>query len=377
MQAYSVFLKQIISTVFFIALYFFLPAQTPNAVELFDKMQKAYSEKEILAYNVTDTGDFSPGNYLVIFEKDSTKNLIGGNFLIRRSDGFYKICYKDSSFWVHPKYKEDVTFQESSILFHQTHYSFLHFFGYARNTGEDKYLQIEETDSSYIRRYIVPNEYVSLLDIDKSSCLITNEFYQNAVSEDDPVLWASKIKYLDTEAGNYSDTIRLWYQKSLKVPLKKAEKRSEPPKELETLTANKRIPDFEGMLWKDSTKFTLKKMQNDKKKIFIFWSFGCAYSSLMLEQASKIKDKFPDVDFFTVLNPDEYNDSKETINKTIKSSNSDIPIILVSKDVFKTYKVVAFPTSFVTDKNYKLIGQWTGVNKRISLKERLSNLLYQ
>jgi len=365
-------MKKII--ILFFLFPFFINAQIQNIKQLNDSISKAYNNKKIIAYEA-EVYHFpfyhiynSLTKWTIILERDTTKMLLGGNYFIADKK-FINICYNDSSYYVYPKEKLNISGLEGEIFYHLTQEIFDYFFDFNKKAKEN--YQIENNEDSYILTKS-DSTYSNMMIVDRNTYFIKS-FKNIAYENNDTIIYSNyKVNYFEN-SENYSDTIKKYYQLALFVPDKKYE---EQEIERQTLPLMTIAPQIKGLNYPDSTEFILHKLSKKTKKVIIFSSFTCSACGSHLYKLNKIIDKYPNTDFYVLYSNDTSRISNQKINEYLKFQSNDYKFknLIVDEKYYKTYLVEGYPVTYILNEKFKIIQVINGTSTEKDLFEKFEIL---
>jgi len=132
-------------------------------------------------------------------------------------------------------------------------------------------------------------------------------------------------------------------------------------KELEPLKKGKIAPNFEGTIF--STGKTIKLSDYKDKVILVdFWYKDCYPCIKAIPHLSALKTKYSKNGLIVLgLNPyDKKEKNKKKLPEFIKINKMNYPIVFIEKGIVKDFKVRAFPTFYIIDKNGKIAHSQVG-----------------
>ncbi len=124
------------------------------------------------------------------------------------------------------------------------------------------------------------------------------------------------------------------------------------------------LPNVVGKLYGNDNRFNLDDVESDFY-LLDFWYMACYPCILSIPHLNDVFNKY-DSKTLTVLGLNAIDNSEKSLRrfpKFLNYNNIEYPIVLVDKDVPKAYKIFAYPTLILADKNKQILYTQSGFSE--------------
>ena len=138
-------------------------------------------------------------------------------------------------------------------------------------------------------------------------------------------------------------------------------------KELEPLKNGVKAPDFIGTTYKDNKTIKLSDYINKKVVLVDFWYKDCYPCIKAIPHLSELNTLYSKKGLVVLgLNPyDNKKKKREKLPNFLNSNSINYPIVFIEKETVKDFKVRAFPTFYIIDKNGGIVHSQVGFDESI------------
>ena len=148
-------------------------------------------------------------------------------------------------------------------------------------------------------------------------------------------------------------------------------------KELEPLKNGVKAPDFIGTTYRDNKTIKLSDYINRKVVLIDFWYKDCYPCIKAIPHLSELNTLYSNLSELNTLyskkglivlglNPyDNEEKERKKLPGFLKYNNMNYPIVFIEKKTLKDFKVKAFPTFYIIDKNGKIVHSQVGFDESI------------
>ena len=136
-------------------------------------------------------------------------------------------------------------------------------------------------------------------------------------------------------------------------------------KEMEPLKNGVKAPIFKGTIFKIEKNIQLNDYKN-KVILIDFWYKDCYPCIKAIPHLSKLNAKYSKKGLVVLgLNPyDKKEKNKKKLPDFVKINEMNYPIVFIEKEIVKDYKVRAFPTFYIIDKNGRIAHSQVGFGEK-------------
>ncbi len=133
-------------------------------------------------------------------------------------------------------------------------------------------------------------------------------------------------------------------------------------------------PDFEANFFQEQKVVHLKDISG-KLILLDFWYMSCFACNMAIPMLNELHEKYSKqgLSVIGVNCFDKLEEKKELLKKFIHNQKINYPVLLANKEVVEKYKVKAYPTIFLIDRNGKII--YTEVGYQESNKDTIEKII--